>query len=465
MAESGGTRRTSQGSRASQRTTKSQPRATTRSTQKRASTPRASSRQRPLSESWGDVRGRDDQPKVFINYRRADTAPYAGRLYDALTAALGHDHVFMDIDKIKPGVDFVEEVEEAVDNCHVVVALIGPTWLAAKDAKDRTRLEDPKDYVRLEIATALKRDDVRVIPVLVGGAAMPNAEDLPRNLAPLARREALDLADDRWKYDVARLVDAIRDGHTLGNGSAPPLPPVEVAPPHVAYQPEGAPPRKRPSWQLPVFLGGGAALVILVVVLALVLTNNPNPPQPTTTVPPAPTNSAPANGSGGGGSSAAFPNADEQDLLTHIPQSIQDQGCKRNDDLLGANAAIECLTNDQTLQVEYRSYDASNDMRDGLRASLNTDNINLDSLEQQDKGYCDPRNNPDYETAWREYNLESSSRTIGEEICYTSSQGDPWIEWTDTRTNIWSRAASGNSDKAQGRTDVYNLFLKAGPNG
>src|SRR5215813_2477651 len=103
----------------------------------------------------------------------------------------------MDIDTIPLGVDFVGVIEDAVARCDVLLAVIGPRWLTSQDAQGSRRLDDPNDFVRLEIEAALKRG-VRVVPVRVDGAAMPAAEQLPPSLRPLARRQAIEMDDTRW---------------------------------------------------------------------------------------------------------------------------------------------------------------------------------------------------------------------------------------------------------------------------
>jgi hypothetical protein len=144
---------------------------------------------------------------IFLSYRRDDAAGYAGRVADDLKERFG-DRLFMDIDTVEPGLDFVEEIERAVQSCVALVVVIGKQWLGSVDGAGRRRLEDPGDYVRLEVATALKRK-IRVIPVLVQNTLMPLASELPPDLAPLTRRNAIDIADTRWKYDIDRLI------HTL----------------------------------------------------------------------------------------------------------------------------------------------------------------------------------------------------------------------------------------------------------
>ncbi len=142
---------------------------------------------------------------IFISYRRQDSQGSAGRLADTLKAQFAQSQIFRDIETIEPGVDFVEAIERALASCVVMLAVMGPRWLSATDKLGRRRLDDPNDYTRIEIAAALQRK-VRVIPVLVDGAAMPDAEDLPDDLKTLARRQASELSDKRWDFDVRQLV-------------------------------------------------------------------------------------------------------------------------------------------------------------------------------------------------------------------------------------------------------------------
>ena len=146
--------------------------------------------------------------RIFISYRRGEATIYAGRLYDGLSARVGEEDVFMDVDALEPGVDFVEHIEREVGSCEVLIALIGRDWVDVTDAEGNRRLEDPQDFVRLELATGLSRD-IRVIPVLVQGARMPRAGELPDDLKPLARRNALEIADLRWRHDFARLWEVV----------------------------------------------------------------------------------------------------------------------------------------------------------------------------------------------------------------------------------------------------------------
>lgn len=146
---------------------------------------------------------------IFISYRRQDSQSAAGRLADDLKEVIVDMPVFRDVETIAPGVDFVEAINRALQSCGVLLAVIGPRWLTAVDSAGQRRLNNPDDYTRLEIATALKRSDVRVIPVLVEGALMPAPSELPADLQALARRNAVELSDNRWNYDVSRLATTV----------------------------------------------------------------------------------------------------------------------------------------------------------------------------------------------------------------------------------------------------------------
>lgn len=160
---------------------------------------------------------------IFICYRRGDSAGHTGRLFDRLAQHFGREQVFMDLDAIEPGEDFIETIRRRVSACVVQLVVIGPGWARSADAAGRRRLEDPDDYVRLEVLTALSRE-VRVIPVLVGNAAMPSVAELPEPLRPLVRRQAFELSDGSFHDGVTRLI-AILDtpgGRTRETTSPPP---------------------------------------------------------------------------------------------------------------------------------------------------------------------------------------------------------------------------------------------------
>ena len=146
---------------------------------------------------------------IFISYRRSDSQGEAGRLFDDLANHFGEQSVFMDVAAIEAGRDFRKAIEEGVAKCGVLLVMIGQEWLDAKDEAGTRRLGDPSDFVRIETVSALKRD-IPVIPVLVRGARMPSAEQLPPELKELAYRNCIELTHARWKSDVQLLTDALR---------------------------------------------------------------------------------------------------------------------------------------------------------------------------------------------------------------------------------------------------------------
>jgi hypothetical protein len=145
---------------------------------------------------------------IFISYRRDDSAPYAGRLYDRLCAHFGAAQVFMDVDDIPPGADFMAHIDAKVGSCDAMVVVIGKDWLTARNADGQLRLSDPTDLVASEISLALQRN-VLVIPVLVGGAKMPRPEELRRDLKPLAQHNAVTLNDPEFQRDTDILVQTL----------------------------------------------------------------------------------------------------------------------------------------------------------------------------------------------------------------------------------------------------------------
>jgi hypothetical protein len=146
--------------------------------------------------------------KILINYRRDDASHLAGRLYDRLAAHFPKNQIFIDVDNLDPGVDFVEAIEQSVGSCDVLIAVIGKRWLISSEADGGRRLDNPDDFVRLEIAVALKRN-IRVIPVLVDDASMPRANDLPDDLKSLIRRNAVQVGHTHFSADSERLIAAL----------------------------------------------------------------------------------------------------------------------------------------------------------------------------------------------------------------------------------------------------------------
>ena len=146
---------------------------------------------------------------LFISYRRDDRPGFAGRLAEALEKVFGPENVFRDIEDIGPGEDFVEVIERQLRDVDTMLVVIGPAWLTANSNGVR-RLDEPKDFVREEIRAGLQSAR-HVLPVLVGGAAMPSEADLPLDIRPLGRRQAVVLSDANWSADVARLIETVSE--------------------------------------------------------------------------------------------------------------------------------------------------------------------------------------------------------------------------------------------------------------
>lgn len=161
---------------------------------------------------------------IFISYRRDDSIAYAGRLFDRLADRFGEKQIFMDIDTMKVGLDFVEQIENAVQSCDVLIAVIGKNWVNIQDEDGHRRLNNPDDFVRVEIQAALERN-IPVIPLLVGGAGMPKAVELPNVIAKLARRHAMKMSDERFRADATRLIEQIDEYVTVAESEPPPPPP------------------------------------------------------------------------------------------------------------------------------------------------------------------------------------------------------------------------------------------------
>jgi TPR repeat protein len=234
------------------------------------------------ASNYGIIWTESDLPKVFISYRREDTPGHAGRLYDRLKQEFGADNVFIDVDTLLPGDDFVDLIGETLGQCNLMIALIGPRWLTAADDHGRLRLDDQRDFVRIEILTALERR-IRTVPVLVDRALMPQEQELPEALRLLARRQAIELSDTRWASDVGVLVEKIK--RAVASPSAGERPPVSstptpvpseipaasavpAAPPNNPVHGEPARPALRGNWGV---WSGVSVLVAGLIVVALLL--------------------------------------------------------------------------------------------------------------------------------------------------------------------------------------------------
>lgn len=147
--------------------------------------------------------------KIFISYRVKDTQAATGRLVDALKQHFDEDQIFLDIDKIEPGLDFTEVISKYLDSSDIMLAIIGPDWMGYNNEKGTYRINELNDWVRTEIATALKRN-IRVVPVLLDGANMPDHAILPDELKPLLRRQSYEISNKRWKYDSEELIQYLQ---------------------------------------------------------------------------------------------------------------------------------------------------------------------------------------------------------------------------------------------------------------
>ena len=206
-------------------------------------------------------------PGIFISYRRDDSAGFAGRLYDRLAQRFGAQRVFMDIDTIHPGHEFAADIERALSECSACIVLIGRGWGSVTLPDGGRRLDDPTDFVRLEVAAAIRRG-VAVFPVLVDGATPPPAASLPEEIRAVSGRQAIELSNERWNYDVGRLLLALDEvvaqrGRRLGS-------------------------RPRPG-KLPAMLVGAAVLLSVAGIVAWITTRG------TTAASTAPTTSAPTS--------------------------------------------------------------------------------------------------------------------------------------------------------------------------
>jgi hypothetical protein len=179
--------------------------------------------------------------KILISYRREDSADISGRVYDRLITQFGRDSVFKDVDSIPFGVDFRIYLDSQVAKCHVFLAVIGPDWMKTR-SWGKSRLENPKDFVRIEIESALKRA-IPVIPVLVRGSTIPVARRLPASIQDLAYRQAIAIRPDPdFHRDMDRLIEylnqQIQSSHehlarqsravTLAEEASKMVPPVET---------------------------------------------------------------------------------------------------------------------------------------------------------------------------------------------------------------------------------------------
>ncbi|MFZ0422403.1 MAG: SUMF1/EgtB/PvdO family nonheme iron enzyme [Xanthobacteraceae bacterium] len=234
--------------------------------------------------------------KVFISYRRDDSAGHAGRVHDRLAREFGADLLFMDVDSIPLGSDFIKVLRAEVAKCDALLAMIGHHWLDARDAAGERRLDSEQDFVRIEIATALQRD-IPVIPILLDGAKIPQAEQLPADLQGLAARNGLDVRHSSFHIDMDRLIGGLKaraqGAHAVADATT--------------SRPAAAPKARR---RVPALLAGFVALVCAGASALWFATAPRSPVPPATSVSnqqTAPTQPAPIEPPPAPGPSAASP--------------------------------------------------------------------------------------------------------------------------------------------------------------
>lgn len=180
--------------------------------------------------------------RIFISYRRGDCQAQANGLNDGLRHRLPDAHIFMDIDSIPLGADFEQHIRDEIRACDVVLVLIGDEWLDMTDGQGTRRLDKPRDFVRLEVESALVEARVRVVPVLVEGAEVPPPDELPDGMRALTSRQCIYISDRNWQADLRRLSEELqrltpqrsagetrRDVGPAGSARRPKMPPVEDA--------------------------------------------------------------------------------------------------------------------------------------------------------------------------------------------------------------------------------------------
>lgn len=196
--------------------------------------------------------------KIFVSYRRQDASGEAGRLVDNLEEVFGSEAVFLDVETLEAGLDFVQAIDQALNNCKVLIAIIGPHWANIRDTDGNLRLFNEGDFIRIEISAALERD-IRVIPVLVNGARMPSDSELPEELKALNRRHAHELSSSRWKYDTDQLVTVLSK---IIEPQKKPLNPEPI-------RPRTIPQPKQKGWFAKNYLWVLGIFVVLMVLAAL----------------------------------------------------------------------------------------------------------------------------------------------------------------------------------------------------
>ena len=415
---------------------------------------------------------------LFICYRRSDASAEARVVYEALRRRYGRDSLFMDVDSILPGGDWVQGIDEAIGRCDVLLAIIGPEWTGVTDREGKLRLFDAGDRVRLELEAAMRRG-VPIIPVLVENASMPRMDELPESLQPLQRHQSLRLDHQTFDSDFGALTKALRthekrkkelaatadlagppppDAVALEpvSPAAPPpepppaLPPL-LPPPPTAAEPivpgpvvasptsqSAVAPHTRRASLLPIY--GAAVLIIAVVAVGGMFALRLGPFGGVASVPTAspfrtvePTDAD------------RIVSADALALVAHVPADVADS-CYEHSDRAAALALLVCGGGDGDILVSYYQYP------------------DLDSLKVALGGWVDSTGglapgNCALTEAWPVLDhFEAGSAVHGDALCSDHETGT--IFWTDERTNIFGRARTYSGNKV----GLYTFWRnEAGP--
>jgi hypothetical protein len=327
--------------------------------------------------------------RVFVSYRREDASGHAGRLYDVLAARYGAERVFMDIDAIPLGSEFRTTIDQAVSSCDVLIALIGRGWVGATDSAGRRRLEDPDDFVRREIESALAHDVV-VVPTCVHGASMPRSDELPASLAPLAGRQGFELRDTGWQDDVGRLVRRLEQVASERGGK-----------PAAARRPAKRRAPAKPWTRRRKLLAAALGLLVLAVV-AIAL--------------------ADSGGGGSDGASEAPSSSAERRLLAMIPAGTRPDCQRTSSPEPRAEADLSCgVASFLTAQyLQFPDKDVANEWYTQARIAEKVDPDDGDCTEADFRG----------ETRYSE-----AGRRAGKLFCLMSD-GVPVLAALDERANV-----------------------------
>jgi hypothetical protein len=397
-------------------------------------------------------------PRIFLNYRREDTRGYAGRLYDRLSHRFGEDQILRDVDAIPPGIDYVQQIDQLVRQCDLMLVLIGETWLSVQGAGGRRRLHEPGDLVSLEIAAGLERG-IPVIPVLIQGGRMPDEDELPDRIRALARRNGLEMSDSHWNHDYQRLTWAIEEltkrALPQDHSEQPASPSGEGASDSSDQgtfaedeKPEtelsGA---KRPMGRLSTVALAVVPLVVLVAaaVLAVRMTGRPDgegSQGPSATGAPDMATTTTAHNKA---SLGAYPNATERQLLQHIPATMRKDCDRAAKPTTGAETAIRCTENNAP-SVQYNLFHTKDAMYRLFNGRIKWVGAH--------PGSC--------KTTGTERHLDKvlhDEKQVGRLLCYTY-RGEARLEWTNDPLKVYTYVVS----KSQTTHDLYHeVYKHAGP--